>query len=123
MFEVNEDPEYSAPVRVSLRNLFAPIRIIEAREMTLSGNQERHVAESRRFRWHSEMDPYEVYASQLNQLVAESAGKRNKEVNKTKKKLINSFLSEQLRKHELFSEFPVYYYAETDGNSNLHRSP
>ena len=68
IFEVNEDPKYSRPRRVALRDLFAPFIIEEATEMTLTANQDKRSAEARRLRWFPEVDPYANYSNVLTQL-------------------------------------------------------
>lgn len=74
IFEVNEDPKYSRPRRVSLRDLFTPFVVTEATEMTLSGTTERRVAEATRFRWFPNVDPYANYSNVLTQLDSEDLG-------------------------------------------------
>ena len=53
---MDEDPKYSRPRRVSLRDLFAPFIVTEAVEMTLSVASERQVSDATRFQWLSDGD-------------------------------------------------------------------
>lgn len=71
---MNEDPKYSRPRRVSLRDLFAPFVVSEANEMTLSATTEKRVAEATRFRWFPNIDPYANYSNVLTQLDSEDLG-------------------------------------------------
>lgn len=74
-FEVNEDPKYSRPRRVALRDLFTPFRITEVVEMNLSGIEEKRFSESKRLRWTPRFDPYANYTNVLNQPDSEDYGK------------------------------------------------
>lgn len=65
IFEVNEDPKYSRPRRVSLRDLFSPRRVVSAEEMTLNGLEEKRSFLSRRLKWKVHSDPYSNYTNQL----------------------------------------------------------
>ena len=71
---MNEDPKYSRPRRVSLRDLFTPFVVTESVEMTLSANAERRVSEATKFRWFPSVDPYANYSNVLTQLDSEDLG-------------------------------------------------
>ncbi|XP_025017360.1 lysosomal alpha-mannosidase isoform X2 [Tetranychus urticae] len=67
-FEVNEDLKFSRPRRVSLRDIFDPLRITSAQEVTLNVVQDRRAAEKRRLRFVSRFDPYFNYTNLLSQI-------------------------------------------------------
>lgn len=67
-FEVNEDMKYSRPRRVSLRDLFEPLRITSAQEVALNVVQDRRATEKRRLRFVSRFDPYFNYTNLLSQI-------------------------------------------------------
>ncbi|RWS16012.1 lysosomal alpha-mannosidase-like protein, partial [Dinothrombium tinctorium] len=67
-FEINEDPKYSRPRRVALRDLFTPFRIVEVIEMNLSANTEKKYLEYRRLQWQPQYDPYANYTNVLDQV-------------------------------------------------------
>ena len=67
LFEINEDQKYSRPRRISIENLFSPLRITSVVEMTLSTLHERRVSERHKFRWFTRYDPYSNYTNFSNQ--------------------------------------------------------
>lgn len=73
IFEVNEDPKYSRPRRVSLRDLFSPMRVTSAEEVTLNGQVGKTLATAQQMQWQVEFDPYFNYTNQLTQI--DSTGK------------------------------------------------
>lgn len=74
LFEINEDPKYSKPRRISLRDLFAPFIVVNVEEMTLSANQWKRPAEERRLKWTPEVNPYANYTNVLTQLDTDDLG-------------------------------------------------
>lgn len=65
IFEINEDPKYSRPRRVSLRDLFSPKRVVSAVEMTLNALEEKKAFVERQLRWKLKSDPYSNYTNKL----------------------------------------------------------
>jgi lysosomal alpha-mannosidase len=65
IFETNEDASVS---QVSLNKLFSAFEIIDAKEMTLSANQEIRSAESKRFKWNSKSEASSATFYDLNQI-------------------------------------------------------
>ena len=62
-YEINEDPDYSTPTEVSLRNLFTTFRIISVKEMSLSAIRDVNEAKANRMTWKADFDPYANYKS------------------------------------------------------------
>lgn len=62
MYEINEDPDYSIPTQILLRNLFTTFRVVEAVEMTLSANEEAELRQSRRLKFRPQYDPHLNYS-------------------------------------------------------------
>lgn len=69
VFEINEDADFSKPVRVSLRRMFKNFRVIKMREMTLDGLQDIEMARSNRLKFITSSNPYKNYTDELGDYV------------------------------------------------------